>query len=53
VNVAQKVMKWLAPSCEKQRQEFRRSMAAVNAHAEDLTRTLTKPIYPPVTVKQK
>lgn len=33
-------MRFLAPSCEKQRMEFRRELAAVDAHAEDLMRTL-------------
>lgn len=33
-------MRFLAPSCEKQRMEFRKELAKVEAHSEDLMRTL-------------
>lgn len=44
MTLAQKLMRFISPACEIQRQEFRRTVAAANAHAEDLTRTLTRPI---------
>ena len=41
MTLTQKVMRWISPACERQRQEFRHAMAESNAHAEDLTRTFT------------
>jgi len=35
-----RLMKFLAPTCEQQRQEFRLELARVNAHTEDLLRTV-------------
>jgi len=40
VKLYQKVMRFLAPSCERQRMEFREALAKLNAHAEDLQRTM-------------
>ena len=33
-------MRFVAPACEKQRQEFRLELARVNAHTDDLMKTL-------------
>jgi hypothetical protein len=40
MNLTQKVMRLLAPVCEKQRMEFREELSRVEAHTEDLMRTL-------------
>ena len=40
MKLAQRVMKILAPSCERQRMEFREGLAKVQAHTEDLMRTM-------------
>lgn len=40
MNLRQKLMRFLAPACEKQRMQFRREMDKVLAHSEDLTRTV-------------
>lgn len=37
----QKLMRWLAPACEKQRAEFRYEMARAHAEVEDFHRTVT------------
>jgi len=41
VTFTQKIMRFISPACERQRQELRHSIATVNAHAEDMTRTFT------------
>jgi hypothetical protein len=33
-----KILRWLAPICERERMEFRHALAMAQAHAEDLTR---------------
>ncbi len=38
----QYVMRFLARRCEIQRMEFRHELARVNAHADDLIRTLRR-----------
>lgn len=43
MNIGQTLMRLLSPICERQRMEFRHSMAQATAHAEDLTRTLRLP----------
>ena len=40
MKLMQKVMRILAPTCERQRMEFRQELAKVNAHTEDLLRTM-------------
>ena len=40
MKLTQKLMRFLAPQCEKQRQEFRHELAKVQAHTEDLMRTM-------------
>lgn len=40
MKLTQRLMRVFAPSCEKQRQEFRAELARVEAHTEDLMRTL-------------
>lgn len=40
MTLAQKLMRFISPSCEKQRMEFRESLAQVEAHTEDLVRTM-------------
>ncbi len=36
----QKIMRFIAPVCERQREEFRLEMARASANAEDLHRTV-------------
>lgn len=43
MNFGQALMRFLSPTCERQRQEFRQTMARTSAHAEDLTRTILLP----------
>ena len=38
--MTQKLMRLLAPACEKNRMEFRQELAKVEAHTEDLLRTM-------------
>jgi hypothetical protein len=40
VKLTQKIMRFLAPACEKNRQEFRHELARMNAHADDLLKTI-------------
>lgn len=40
MNLTQKLMRIISPTCEKQRMEFRKELAKLDAHTEDLTRTL-------------
>ena len=40
MNLTQKLMRWIAPSCEKQRMEFRHGLAKLEAHTEDFSRTV-------------
>lgn len=44
-------MRILSPHCERQRMEFRQARLQVEAHAEDLTRTLI--LNAPVKLEQK
>jgi hypothetical protein len=36
----QRIMRFLAPACERQREEFRHEVSRATAHAEDLQRTV-------------
>jgi hypothetical protein len=40
VKLTQRIMRIIAPVCEKQRMEFRAELARVEANTEDLLRTL-------------
>jgi hypothetical protein len=40
MSLVHKMMRFIAPACEKQRMEFRHELAKLDAHTEDLTRTL-------------
>lgn len=40
MKLAQKLMQILAPTCEKQRMEFRHGLAKLEAHTEEFSRTM-------------
>jgi hypothetical protein len=40
MNLKHKLMRFLAPACEKQRMEFRYGLAKLEAHTEDFSRTV-------------